>query len=312
MKILTVSSANMDFIMRTERIPASGETFLSRQDYKYVPGGKGANSALAFARLGVNSVFCAALGADANGDALLSLYKSEGIDVSHVTRLHDVGTGLATIILEEGSAANRIVVYPAANMHIKKESVEKALDEGADALFLQFEIDPEITLFSALEAAKRNIPVFMDAGPADPSFPFSSLKGVTVFSPNETECEILTGISPTGKEECRRASERLIEMTGAEIIVIKLGGRGCYVYEDRMGAEYPSYPVSAVDTTAAGDAFTAAFTLEYLRSKSTKKAARYANAVGGITVSRLGASASLPYKREVDAFLLERGIDLDE
>lgn len=312
MKILTVSSANMDFIMQTEKMPRSGETFISKGGYTYVPGGKGANSALAFARLGAQSVFCSAVGNDANGDALVSLYEDEGINTDFIRRCYDVPTGLAAIILEKDSGANRIIVFPAANMEITREQVIYALDEKPDAVFMQFEIDPEITLFTALEAAKRDIPIFMDAGPANPNFPYSSLEKVTLFSPNETECEILTGISPDDFDSCIRASERLKEMTGAELIVIKLGGRGCFIYENGKGEEIPSYPIEKVDTTAAGDAFTAGLTLEYLRCGNIRRAAKYANAVGALTVSKLGASTSLPTSGEVSAFISERGIDINE
>lgn len=312
MKILTVSSANMDFVMQTEKIPASGETFITAGSYSYVPGGKGANSALAFARLGAQSVFCTAVGNDSNGDSLVSLYERESIDTRFIRRLEDTPTGLAAILLEKESGANRIIVFPAANLKITKEQVISALDEAPDAVFMQFEIDPSITLFTALEAAKRSIPIFMDAGPANPSFDYSALRGVTLFSPNETECEILTGISPDDEDSCLSAAKALEEMTRASIIVIKLGGRGCYIFENGEGALIPSYPIEKVDTTAAGDAFTAGLTLEYLRTKNLTRSARYANAVGALTVSRLGASSSLPTKAEVESFLFERGININE
>ena len=215
------------------------------------------------------------------------------------------------IILEKESAANRIIVFPAANRKITEEQVSAALDKCPDAVFLQFEINSEMTLYTALKAAERGIPVFMDAGPADPSFPYESLRNVTLFSPNETECEILTGISPDDTASCIKAAEKLKAMTNAEIIVIKLGGRGCFVYADGSAQEIPSYPIEKVDTTAAGDAFTAGLTLEYLRSKDIFRAARYANAVGALTVSRLGASSSLPTSEEVEAFISERGININ-
>lgn len=311
MKILTISSANMDFIMQTEKIPAGGETYISGGSYSYVPGGKGANSALAFARLGGESIFCTAVGNDANGEKLLALYKNEGLDVSHILRCDDTPTGLASIILEN-SGENRIIVFPAANERLTKHQVISALDECPDALFLQFEISREITLYAANEAAKRNIPVFMDAGPADPSFPYDKLINTTVFSPNETECKILTGVEPSDPSSCLLAAQKLSDMTNAKAVVIKLGGRGCYVYLDGKGEIFSSYPIEKVDTTAAGDAFTAGLTLEYLRCGNIRRAARYANAVGALTVSRLGVSASIPTCDEVERFVSDRGIDLDE
>lgn len=317
LKILTVSSANMDLIMQTEKIPAGGETYISGGSYSYVPGGKGANSALAFARLGGDSTFCTAIGNDSNGDKLLSLYEKEGIETSHILRLDDTPTGLAAIILEK-SGENRIIVYPAANHKLTQDQVISAIDEeNPDALFLQFEISREITLLAANEAAKRNVPVFMDAGPADPSFPYDKLLNITVFSPNETECEILTGIAPIDNDSSLLAAKKLSKMTNAEAVVIKLGGRGCYVYSEigidgkEQGELFPSYPIEKVDTTAAGDAFTAGLTLEYLRCGNIRRAARYANVVGALTVSKLGASASIPTCDDVEDFINDRGIDLD-
>lgn len=312
MRILTVSSANMDLILKTEKIPAAGETFLTNESYSYVPGGKGANSALAFARLGGDSIFCTAVGNDANGDVLVKLYEESGIDTRHIRRRNDAPTGLAAIILEKACAQNRIIVYPGANMKVSEEQVVAALDEKPDALYMQFEIHPEIILFAANEAAKRDIPVFFDAGPADPAFPYGKLPKIALFSPNETECEILTGIIPEDERTCLAAAKKLLEMMDAEYIVIKLGGRGCYVYKngDEKGEIFSSYPIKKVDTTAAGDAFTAGITLEFLACGDMKRAARYANAVGTLTVSKLGASSSIPTREETMAFVEERGIVL--
>ncbi len=313
MKILTVSSANMDLVLKTERIPKAGETYLTDETYSYVPGGKGANSALAFARLGGDSIFCTSLGADANGDVLMSLYNESGINTKHIRRLSDAPTGLGAIILEKECAQNRIIVYSGANMKIAEEQVIAALEEKPDALFMQFEINPEMILFAAKEAFKRDIPVFFDAGPGNASFPYGKLFGTAIFSPNETECEIITGINPESDSACLLAAKKLHSMMQADYIVIKLGGRGCYVLKrgDEIGELFPSYPIEKVDTTAAGDAFTAAITLEYLSCGNIGRAAKYANAVGALTVSRFGASTSIPTKEETMAFVKERGISLD-
>ncbi len=314
MKILTVSSANMDLVLRTERIPAAGETYLTNESYAYVPGGKGANSALAFARLGGDSAFCTALGNDANGDALMALYNESGINTEHIRRLGDTPTGLGAIILEKECAQNRIIVYSGANMKICEQQITDALDEKPDALFMQFEISPEMILFAAKEAFKRDIPVFFDAGPGNASFPYENLFGTSIFSPNETECEIITGINPDCDESCLEAAKKLHSMMTADYVVIKLGGRGCYVLKkgDEIGELFPSYPIEKVDTTAAGDAFTAAITLEYLKCGNIRRAARYANAVGALTVSRFGASTSIPTEEETMSFVKERGIRLDD
>ncbi len=303
----------MDIVLHTEKIPNAGETFLTEETYAYVPGGKGANSALAFARLGGESEFCTALGNDANGDALLNLYKSSGIGTKHIKRLDGTPTGLAAILLEKTCAQNRIIVYPGANMKISEEQVLAALDEKPDALFMQFEIAPEMILFAAKEAAKRDIPIFFDAGPGNANFPYDELPKLEIFSPNETECEIITGINPESNETCLLAAKKLHSMMQVKYAVIKLGGRGCYILKrgDEIGELFPAYPIEKVDTTAAGDAFTAGITLEYLACGNIRRAAKYANAVGALTVSRFGASSSVPAKEETLTFIKERGISLD-
>lgn len=310
-KILVVSSANMDFVMRVGEIPVAGMTMIESRSYNYVPGGKGANSALAFARLGAESVFCTRLGADANGDSLRALYDGAGIDTRYIVTDKTVPTGLAVIMVED-AGANRIIVYPGANSTVCRADVEAALDCAPDAVFMQLEIGEQAILDTAALAAERGIPVFVDAGPARADFPLGKMPGLTVLSPNETETAIFTGISPDTEADCIAAARKLAEMADAKYIIIKLGGRGAFVWDTaaEIGETIPSYPTEVVDTTAAGDAFTAALTLEYLRSGDILRAARYGNVVGSITVSRAGASTSIPTADEVEACIAARGIML--
>ncbi len=310
-KILVVSSANMDFVMNVGVIPAAGETVIDPRSYKYVPGGKGANSALAFARLGAESVFCTRLGRDANGDVLRRLYDDAGIDTRYIVTDDAQPTGLAVIMVED-EGANRIIVYPGANGTVCRADVEAALDCAPDAVFMQLEIGFDAILDTAALAAERGIPVFVDAGPANPAFPLDKMPGLTVLSPNESETAIFTGISPDTEADCIAAARKLASMASAKYIVIKLGGRGAFVWDvaTETGETIPPYQTPVVDTTAAGDAFTAALTLEYLRSGDIVRAVRYGNVVGSITVSRAGASTSIPTTDEVEAFIAARGIAL--
>ncbi len=302
--ILVVSSANMDFVMDANVIPDAGETVINHGTYKYVPGGKGANSAIAVARLGGKCSFCTALGNDANGDALLSLYNNERIDTSDISRVEEYPTGLAAIMVD-ASGNNRIIVYPGANRHIPEKSILSALDKAPDALFMQLETSPEIVIFAANEAAKRAIPVFIDAGPADTAFPLEALPYLEVFSPNESETAIFTGIKPVDIESCMAAAHKLSERVKAHYYVIKLGGRGCFVTDLVDFRAIPTFEGPVIDTTAAGDSFTAALTLEYLRCGDLFDAIRFANAVGTIVVGRAGASTSIPTAIEVERFLRE-------
>ena len=310
-KILVVSSANMDFVMRVGDIPTAGKTVIESRDYRYVPGGKGANSALAFARLGADCAFCTRLGDDANGQTLRALYDGAGIDTRYTVTDPTCPTGLAVIMVED-AGANRIIVYPGANNAVSPADVEKALECRPDAVFMQLEIGEEAILAASTMAAEREIPVFVDAGPARADFPLGEMKGLTVLSPNESETAIVTGISPDTEADCIAAARVLAGKCDAKYIVIKLGGRGAFVWDSAAGTGelISAYPTDAVDTTAAGDAFTAAMTLEYLRTGDIFRAVRYGNAVGAITVSRPGASTSIPTADEVEEFLSRRGIEL--
>ncbi|MBQ9744243.1 MAG: ribokinase [Clostridia bacterium] len=305
-RILVVSSANMDMVMNVDFVPVGGQTVIDKGTYSYVPGGKGANSAVAFSRLGAKCIFLTKLGKDANGDVLLSLYEKEGMDISYIKRDTEVASGLAAILVEK-TGQNRIIVFPGANSRIELDTVSEAIAGKPDALYMQFEINYDAIIHAAIEASKNGIPIFIDAGPANKDFPLEKLPELTVFSPNESETEAFTGIAPTDEESCKRASLKLLERVKTKYIVIKLGGRGAYIFDGEKGIIKPTYDMPVVDTTAAGDAFTAGLTLEYLRTGDIYTSCDFANATGSITVSRHGASSSIPNSNEVADFLAKNG-----
>ena len=308
-RILTVGSANMDMVLKMNRVPVAGETVL---DYEggliHIPGGKGANCAVAAAKLGAESLFCARLGADANGKSLYDTYTEYKVNTSYIKVDRSVSTGMAAIMLE-GNGANRIVVYPGANRTLAVEDVAEAISSRPDALCLQLETPFEVTLESAKMAAARGIPVVLDAAPADPHIPFSEFPMLEIFSPNESETAIYTGITPTGADSSMRAALALSRMVKAKYYVLKLGARGAFVFDGRLCHMVPSYKVGAVDTTAAGDAFTAAMTVAYCEGgcRDILSAVRFANAVGALTVTKIGASKSIPTREEVERFIAEQG-----
>lgn len=301
-KVLVVSSANMDMVMSINAVPEAGQTVIDNGSYSYVPGGKGANSAVAISRLGGKCTFLTRVGMDANADALLSLYKKEGMDISYIKRDESAPTGLATIFVEK-SGQNRIIVFAGANQKIDTGSIDEAFEDNPHALYMQFEINHDAILHSAMVASSKGIPIFIDAGPADKSFPFDKLPMLEVFSPNESEALAFVGIKPDSEQNCLEASKALSKMVKAKYIVIKLGGRGAYIYDGNKGRLIPTYDIKVVDTTAAGDAFTAALTLEYLRCGDIYRACDFANAAGSLTVSKRGASSSIPSTTEVEEFL---------
>ena len=308
-RILTVSSANMDFVMSVSKIPQGGETQLESGTYQFVPGGKGANSAVAVRRLGGDSVFCCRLGKDANGSIMHNIYKKEGLDTRFIVVDPDAVTGLGAIMVEP-NGQNRIILFPGANVRLTKEDIDASFICRPDALLMQLEITQDAVMHAAWTAHDKNIPIILDAGPANRDFPLADLPPLEIFSPNETETEIFTGINPTNPDNCLRAAMALQKLVTAKYYVIKLGGRGCYIYDGKYYHCLPAYGVNAVDTTAAGDAFTAALTLEYLRSGDIVRAGRYANVVGALAVSKKGALPSLPTDAMVNKFIAEKAIRL--
>jgi ribokinase len=303
-RILIIGSSNMDLSMNVYKVPEAGQTVIDDGGVAYTPGGKGGNSAIAFAKLGGESVFCTKLGADIHGQKLFNFYKESGINTSYIKVDHDNPTGFAAVIKEE-SGENRIIVYPGANNYLTNENIIEAFKCNPDAVYLGFEIPFSSVLAAAKVAHSKGIPIFIDAAPASKEYPLENLPEVEVFSPNETETEEYTGIIPQGSESCLRAAYALFSKVKCKYVVIKLGARGAFIYDGKHFDVISSYKAPrVVDTTAAGDTFTAALTLDYLANGGNiKNAARYGAAAAAIAVSRPGASSSVPSAEEVVEFM---------
>lgn len=300
-RILVISSANVDFVQNVCEMPRGGETVVETRSYSYVPGGKGANSAITFARLGGDTVFCAKVGRDDNGKMLKKLYKSEGIDTRYIYEDREAPTGLASVIVED-SGENRIIVYPGANAAMTPDDVEEAFNCMPDGVFVHFEVPDDAVLAAAEFAAEKNIPLFVDAGPIRPSMEIEKLRRAEIFSPNESECEAITGIYPDSLEDCLRAAICLSNMADFKYIVLKIGRRGAFIYDRKNYYIYNPPKVKAVDTTAAGDIFTAAMSYAYMQKGDIGEAVRFANLAASLSVTRSGASTSVPTLKEVKAF----------
>lgn len=308
-RILCIGSANMDLVMKMERVPERGETLITGRDYEFIPGGKGANTAVAAARLGADTLFCTRVGDDANGKVLREMYEKENISPRFIGVDKNNNTGLAGIFLES-DGSNRIVVYPGANNAVSTDDLEEAFISYPDAVLMQFEIPEQTVIKACRMAQQRGVKVYIDAGPARSDFPLKDLGRLEIFSPNETETLAYTGISPDTMSSAISATIKLSIMVNAKYIVLKLGSRGAYVYDGVNADIIPSYEVSAVDTTAAGDAFTAALTYEYTKTNDIIHSIKFANAVGALTVTRMGASSSIPTYDEVMNFVKIRQIQL--
>lgn len=302
-RVLVIGSANMDLALNVYKVPAPGETITDDGGVAYTPGGKGANAAVAFARLGASTALAARLGVDTHGRQLYNYYKEQGIDTSYVKVDRDFPTGFS-VVMKEGDGQNRIIVYPGANSHISTENMVEAFSYAPDALFLGFEIGFDSALTAARIAASRNIPIFIDAAPADRRFALENLPFIEVFSPNESETYEYTGVMPNGADASLKAALALYRRVNCKYVVIKQGARGASVYDGKRFDMIPAQKVEkVVDTTAAGDTFSAAMTLEYLRCKDIKAAVRYGTIAAAITVSREGASSSVPTVHEVERFI---------
>ena len=299
--ILIVGSVNTDLVIRTPRFPAAGESLVG-MDYHRVAGGKGANQSVAVARLGARATFVGKIGRDPEGEMLRSQLRSEGICTDFVLGCESIQTGLAVIEINS-QGENSIVMIPGANQYVIERDVEEALQASSyDAVILQLEIPAQTVIAACRLANERNIPVVLDAGPAQ-EFPLEKLERLDILSPNETETFMLTGIQPVSLEKAEEAAKALLRRSRTKSVVLKLGDRGALLHDREGSCEYfPAYAVDPVDTTAAGDAFTAAMTIRYLETGDLRQAIRFGNAAGALATMTLGAQPSLPNALTVNEF----------
>ncbi len=290
-----VGSINMDIILSMEKVPEIGENVLGTQ-YSYSCGGKGANQASALAKLGAKTKMIGKVADDANGRKLLENLAANNIDCAGVST-SGTQTGMAAIILD-GEGRNRIVVYEGANAEIDAKEAADFITDDLDLLLVQFETAEEVVTECVNRAISKGITTVIDCGPAK-QFALEKMQGATIISPNESETFALTGVSPDSEEKIREACVILKERSKAEFVVLKLGDRGCAVFDGNKLRVMAAYPSNVVDTTAAGDCFTAAMALEYKRSGDIYKACDMGNKAGSIAVSRMGAAASMPEAEEL-------------
>ena len=233
---------------------------------------------------------------DSNGAKLLENLKNNNIDVSGVAT-DGSQTGLAAIILD-GDGRNRIVVYEGANSEIEPERAVDDMGTDIDLLLLQFETNEEVVINCVNHAVKNGITTVIDCGPAK-NFALEKMQGATILSPNESETKALTGIYPDNEENILKASKILEERSRAKYIVLKLGERGCALWDGNEIKLFPPYKSNVIDTTAAGDCFTATLALEYIKCGDIEKACDLGNKAGSIAVSRMGAQSSMPTLQEI-------------
>jgi len=298
--VLVLGSVNMD-IVTVSRFPEPGETITS-DDFFTAPGGKGANQAVAAARLGADTRMIGRVGGDIFGADLLDSLSSSGVDVSHVLRDEEHSSGLA-IINVDPSGQNWIIIVPGANGANGQREVETVRESlvGASALLMQFEIPMEVSLEAARLARARGVRVVLDPAPARP-IPTEFYAYVDYLTPNETEAAAIVGFPVEDATSAQRAARELLGR-GIGCIVIKMGSRGAF-YATQDASEFlPAFQVEAVDTVAAGDAFNAGLAVALADSKELRDAVRWGMAAGAIAVTRPGAQQAMPTRHEVEEFL---------
>jgi ribokinase len=298
--IVVVGSLNADLCVQVAQFPVPGET-ITGEGFTVLPGGKGANQACAAGRLGGRVAMIGQVGADGQGEMLRASLRAAGVDVSLVTTDPRAATGVAVITVDR-SGENEIVLAPGANGTFTAERLADAEPaiRAARVLLLQLEI-PLATVVRAAQIARgAGVTVILDPAPAVP-LPDALLALVDYLTPNEGELAIAAGEAPgeAGAAAIDARAARLLAR-GCRQVVVKMGARGARLVTADGARAWPSFPVEAVDTTAAGDAFNGALAVAFAEGQPLDRAMRFATAAGALSVTRLGAQPSMPTRAEVD------------
>lgn len=301
--VVVVGSLNMDLVVRAPRIPAPGETIIGGE-FRTAPGGKGANQAVAAARLGARVAMVGRVGEDDFADQLLGGLDADHVNHQGVARDSGSPTGVALIVVDDGGQ-NSIVVAPGANMRVSPGDVDAAEQTiaAADVLLLQLEIPLDAVQHAAEVAHDHGVTVVLNPAPAR-DLPAGLLSRVDVLIPNESETGLLTGLPVGSGAELRDAAGALLEQ-GVSTAILTLGARGALLATGSGLESIPAFRVQAVDTTAAGDAFAGGFAVALAEGKPLAEAVRWGNAAGALATTRLGAQPSLPRRGELEELLVE-------
>ena len=303
LKVVVVGSFNMDLVVKAGRRPQTGETLMGEAFGMFI-GGKGSNQAIAAARLGADVTMIGRLGTDLFGDTLMASHVEEGIHTDYVLRDTEVGTGVASILID-ADGDNSIVLVPRANMCLSVEDIERASESiaAADVLLLQLEVPIAASQRAAEIAQSNDTTVVLNPAPAQ-ELSDNFLAQVDILVPNEVEAGSLSGVRVSTATDAERAAKVLLDK-GLSAVILTLGERGALLLTPDLTQRVPAYAVDVVDTTAAGDAFCGALATGLARGENLVGAVGFANTVGALAVTVLGAAPSMPTAGQVKRFLRE-------
>jgi ribokinase len=285
-------------IIKVDRLPQSGETIIGGE-FATSAGGKGANQAVAAARVGGNVTFIARVGHDMFGEMAVDGFRANGINTDYVARDRNNPSGVALIYVSK-NGQNSIAVASGANSRLAPSDVRKAKGcfSKAKVLLVQLEIPLKSVLYSAKLAATTGLRVILNPAPAQP-LPAALLRGLYLLTPNEIEAELLTGIVVRNEAAAAAAADKLLS-SGVQNVIVTMGAKGAFVAGKGLRKFVPGYKVKAVDATGAGDVFNGALAVAIAEGQSLLEAAVFANVAAAISVTRLGAQASAPTRQEIE------------
>ena len=298
-QILIIGSSNTDMVVKAERLPAPGETVIGGT-FLMNPGGKGANQAVAAARLGGRVTLVAKVGDDLFGQQAVAGFKHEGINTTHILTDAEQPSGVALINVDE-QGENCIAVAPGANANLQPADTQAALEaaEPDALLLLQLEIPLPTVADVVRRAHWRGLRVVLNPAPAQP-LPDDLFPNLFLITPNETEAERLTGVRVVDEATADGAARQLRRM-GVRNVIITLGAKGAYLLTETQATLVASPPVTATDTTAAGDCFNGALTVALAEGQTLPDATAFACRAASVSVTRMGAQASMPHRNEINA-----------
>lgn len=297
-KIIVVGSTNMDMVVKTKHIPAPGETIFAGSFFMN-PGGKGANQAVAAARLGGNTSFISKVGNDVFGKQSAKLLGEEGVNTRFLLTDEELPSGVALITVDE-KGENTIVVASGANGNLYPKHLEEALEEigGADIILMQLEIPMETVEFVAKYAASKNVKVILDPAPAN-DLSAELLRHIHIITPNQTEAEMLCGVKVDDTESAKKAANAIYAL-GVKNVIVTMGDLGAVICSEGKIQLVSAPKVEALDTTAAGDCFNGGLAVALSEGKTLVGAVHFGCLAAAVSVTRLGAQSSIPYRKELD------------